>query len=421
MKGILGRKVGMTSVFSEYGKNVPVTIIEAIPNIVTNVFTKEKHGYKALQLSVFDRRDKTVSKPLLGHFKKSKTGAKYFIKEIKDMIGFSHGAKVDLSIFNIGDLVDVTGTSKGKGFAGAIKRHNQSIGPKSHGGGGGSKPVRLTGSLGDVSSNRVFKGQTMPGQMGNVKRTTQNLEIVSIDLDNNVVLVKGSIPGPNKRFVIVKEAIKGLSSREAFKLVDVNKTQIKNELLEEAKKVGANVNTNMSVVEMKEAILAANEAKVAEVNAKVAEEKVLKVEEVAIKAHEEAEKVTISGDKEIAEELEAKAKLLEKQKATEDIKAKVAEEKVLKVEEVAIKAHEEAEKVTISGDKEIAEELEAKAKLLEKQKATEDIKAKAAENKAKGKELEAEIKEKEAESLQVKPDESKKEKLLQEENKEGDK
>ncbi|MCR8613258.1 MAG: 50S ribosomal protein L3 [Mycoplasma sp.] len=251
MKGILGKKIGMTSVFSNSGLQIPVTLIEVPENIVSLVRTKDKDNYDALQLSVFDKKKSRQLKPEIGHFKKAKTTPKRFVKEIRNFTGFELGAKVDLSIFNVGELVDVTSVSKGKGFSGTIKRHNQAILAKSHGGGGGSKPVRLTGSIGDVSSNRVFKGMTMPGHMGNKQRTEQNLEIISINKDEKILLVKGSIPGPNKSFVVIKEAVKGLPSKTPFDLLNIKQIELKNELLEEAKKYSLNINTDMTVEEMK--------------------------------------------------------------------------------------------------------------------------------------------------------------------------
>ncbi len=261
MKGILGCKIGMTQVFTDHGRAIAATIIQVEPNVVTGVFTDDKDGYTALQLAVGDKREKNSTKPLVGHFKKAGTTAKRFVKEIRGMQGYKLGEKINASIFKIGEIVDVIGTSKGKGFAGAIKRHNQSIGPKSHGGGGGSQPTRQTGSLGDISGNKVVKGMTMPGQMGNKKATVQNLEVILIDVKNNLLVVKGSIPGPRKSFVIVRSSVKLLKNREPVKLVNVHESKIKNELLEEAKKVGANVNTDMAIEEMKSIIDAANKEK----------------------------------------------------------------------------------------------------------------------------------------------------------------
>ena len=239
MKGILGRKVGMTQVFAENGQAIAVSIIEVKPNVVTAILTKEKHGYNAIQLAVEDKKTSIHKKPEVGHFKKANTVPKKFVREIRN--GNSNhklGDTVNASVFVVGELVDVIGVSKGKGFAGAIKRHNQSIGPKSHGGGGGSQPVRLTGSLGDIAGNKVVKGMTMPGHMGAEQSTMQNLEVVAIDLKNNALLIKGSIPGPRKSFVIVQQAVKGLPNKEGVKLVDLKakETQLKNDNLEETKK-----------------------------------------------------------------------------------------------------------------------------------------------------------------------------------------
>ena len=261
MKGILGRKVGMTQLFSEHGRSIPVSVIEIKENIVTQVFNKEKDGYNAIQLSTGDKRDKVTTKPMMGHFKKAGTNGKYFIKEIKDMNGYKLGNSLDASIFSLGELVDVTGVSKGKGFQGNIKRHNQKIGPKSHGGGGGSQPTRQTGSIGDVVSNKVNKGMTMPGHMGAEQVTIQNLEIIFIDLENNSILVKGSIPGPRKGWVVIKEAIKGLPNKTPQKLVNVEEIKIKNHLLEKAKKCNVKVNTDMTITEMKTIINASLEHK----------------------------------------------------------------------------------------------------------------------------------------------------------------
>ena len=297
MKGILGKKVGMTQLFTEHGRAIAVSVVEVQPNVVTSVFTNENDGYTATQLATGDKRDKVTTKPMLGHFKKAKTNGKYFVKEIRGMEGHKLGDKIDATIFSAGELVDVTGTSKGKGFQGNIKRHNQKIGPKSHGGGGGSQPVRQTGSLGDVVSNRVFKGMTMPGHMGAEQVTVQNLEVIAIDTANNALLIKGSIPGPRKGFVVIKEAVKGLPNKEAQQLVNVKEAHEKNLLLEEAKKSGADVNTDMTLEEMKSTIKAAEEAKKAEAEAEKAKvEEAKKVE--ATKVEEKVEEVKTEEAKE---------------------------------------------------------------------------------------------------------------------------
>ncbi|MBW0595101.1 50S ribosomal protein L3 [Mycoplasmopsis anatis] len=264
MKGILGRKIGMTQIYTEFGLSVPVTVIEVEPNVVTSVLTKEKNGYEATQLSVFDKKEKRSNKPEIGHFSKANTTPKRYVKEVRDMVGYELGQKVDASIFASGELVDVTGISKGKGFAGTIKRWNQHIGPKSHGGGGGSQPIRQTGSLGDISGNKVVKGMTMPGQLGNTKTTVQNLEIVKVDVENNMILVKGSIPGPKKSFVMIKQAVKGLPNHEAIKLVDVKEVMLMNELVEKSKKYGIEVKVGMHSSELLPLIKAAEEAEAKE-------------------------------------------------------------------------------------------------------------------------------------------------------------
>lgn len=213
MKGILGRKVEMTQIFTANGKLVPVTVVEVQPNTILQVKTLESNGYTSTQLGVFDKRENLVNKPDLGQFKKANSVPKRFVKEIRDMEGFEVGNTITASdVLKAGQYVDVTGISKGKGFAGAIKRHNYSRGPMAH----GSGYHRGIGSMGAII-NRIFKSKKMAGHMGNVKRTIQNLEIIAID--NNIVMVKGSIPGPNKAYVTIKANVKGLQSKEAAKLL----------------------------------------------------------------------------------------------------------------------------------------------------------------------------------------------------------
>lgn len=261
MKGILGRKIGMTQIYSDHGYSIPVTIVSIEKNIVTKVLTKDKNGYDAIQLSVGEKKEKHSSKAMINHFKKANTTPKRFVKEIRGMSGYNLGDEVKASIFVSGELVDVTGISKGKGFAGTIKRWNQHIGPKSHGGGGGSQPIRQTGSLGDISGNKVFKGMTMPGHLGHVQRTVQNLVVVNVNEKDNYILIKGSVPGPNKGYIIIKQAIKQLPNKSEIKLVNFREEIEKNELLEESKKFGAEINSDMSVEEMKEVVEQAKEEK----------------------------------------------------------------------------------------------------------------------------------------------------------------
>lgn len=261
MKGILGKKLGMTQIYSDHGYSFPVTVIAIEKNVVTKVLTKEKNGYIALQLSTFDKKEKHTPKAMINHFKKANTTPKRFVKEIRGMEGYELGQEIPMNIFKSGELVDVTGTSKGKGFAGTIKRWNQHIGPKSHGGGGGSKPVRQTGSLGDISGNKVVKGMTMPGHLGNVKTTIQNLVIVDVNEKDGYIMVKGSIPGPNNGFVVIKKAVKQLPDKPEIKLVNFQEEIKKNELLEEAKKYGAELDADMSIEEMEAIVNKAHEAK----------------------------------------------------------------------------------------------------------------------------------------------------------------
>ncbi|MBR3116496.1 MAG: 50S ribosomal protein L3 [Bacilli bacterium] len=206
MKGILGRKIGMTQVFAKNGKLTPVTVIAVEPNFVSQIKTVETDGYNAIQLAAFDKREKLSNKPELGHLKKANVTPKRFVKEIRnvDVSAYTLGQEVKADIFTVGEMVDVSGVSKGKGFQGVIKRHNQSRGPMGH----GSQYHRGVGSLGTMLPMHVLKGKKLPGHMGHKLITVQNLEIVEIDLDNNIILVKGNVPGPKKSLVIIKSAVK---------------------------------------------------------------------------------------------------------------------------------------------------------------------------------------------------------------------
>ena len=206
MKGILGKKVGMTQVFTKEGKLIPVTVIEAEPNVVTQIKTVEKDGYDAIQLATDTIREKLSNKPAIGHTKKANTTPKRFLREIRgvNVNDYTLGQIIGVDVFEAGEIVDVTGTSKGKGFQGVIKRHNQSRGPMGH----GSQYHRGVGSLGTMLPMHVLKGKKMPGQMGNVQRTVQNLEIVSVDTENSVILVKGNVPGAKKSFVMIRTSVK---------------------------------------------------------------------------------------------------------------------------------------------------------------------------------------------------------------------
>ncbi len=208
-KGILGRKIGMTQIFGENGELIPVTVVDTTNNVLLQKKTIDTDGYEAAQIGFEDKREKISNKPEMGHASKANTAPKRFIKEFKvqeglenELMNFEIGQEIKCDIFAEGDMVDVTGTSKGKGFQGAIKRHGQSRGPMTH----GSRYHRRPGSMGPVKGN--MKGKKLPGQTGNEQVTVQNLQVVKIDTENNVLLIKGSIPGPNKSCVMVKTAVK---------------------------------------------------------------------------------------------------------------------------------------------------------------------------------------------------------------------
>ena len=204
-KGILGKKVGMTQVFTEDGELVPVTVVEVGSNVVMQVKTMENDGYEAIQLGLDDQREVKTNKPAKGHAAKAKTAPKRFVREIRgvELGEYNVGDEIKADIFEAGEFVDVTGTSKGHGFQGNIKRWGQSRGPMAH----GSRYHRRPGSMGSII-NRVFPGKVLPGRMGGKRVTIQNLEIVKADTENGVLLIKGNIPGANKSFVTIKSTVK---------------------------------------------------------------------------------------------------------------------------------------------------------------------------------------------------------------------
>ncbi|HLR79841.1 MAG TPA: 50S ribosomal protein L3 [Bacillota bacterium] len=205
-KGILGRKIGMTQLFSENGELIPVTVIQAEPNIVLQKRTIENDGYEAIQIGFADKKESQTNKAEKGHAEKADTNPKRCIREIRNanLDEYEVGQEIRVNIFEAGDIVDVTGTSKGKGFQGSIKRHNQSKGLKTH----GSRYHRGVGTLGAVDPARVFKGRKLPGQMGGNQVTIQNLEIVNVDEERNVLLVRGNVPGAKKSYVTITSAVK---------------------------------------------------------------------------------------------------------------------------------------------------------------------------------------------------------------------
>jgi len=207
MKAILGKKVGMTRIFSEDGKITPVTVIEVTPNTITQIKTAEKDGYNAVQIGFGN--GKNIKKPQAGHLKKAKVEAKYLkevpsidieVAEGQEPKDLKVGDQIFVDIFNSGDKVEVVGVSKGKGFAGTIKRHNFSRGPASH----GSHNVRKPGSIGAMFPQHVFKGQKMPGRMGHDQVTVKNLEIVTVDKGNNLLTIKGAVPGPVEGLIVIR-------------------------------------------------------------------------------------------------------------------------------------------------------------------------------------------------------------------------
>lgn len=206
MKAILGKKIGMTQVFTPEGVLVPVTAVLAGPCVVTQVKTKDTDGYDAIQVGFGEVKASRLNKPVQGHFGKFGVAPKRYLREfrVEDASAYENGAEIQADLFEAGDKIDVTGKGKGKGFAGTIKRYGHHRGPMTH----GSKHKRKTGSIGAAGPSHVFKGHKMPGRAGNLKSTVQNLEVVKVDVENNLILIKGSIPGPKKGLVIIKESVK---------------------------------------------------------------------------------------------------------------------------------------------------------------------------------------------------------------------
>mgnify|MGYP004726321375 CR=1 FL=1 len=206
-KAILATKVGMTQIFNEDGVLTPVTVLQAGPCVVTQVKTEDNHGYKAVQVGFVDKREKLINKPMKGHFDKAGVSYKRYVREFKfeNAEEYAVAQEIKADIFTAGDKIDATAISKGKGFQGAIKKNGQHRGPMAH----GSKFHRHQGSNGACSvPSKVFKGKGMPGHMGHKQITVQNLEIVKVDVENNLLLVKGAVPGPKKALVTVKETVK---------------------------------------------------------------------------------------------------------------------------------------------------------------------------------------------------------------------
>ena len=229
MKGILGRKVGMTQVFTKDGKLIPVTVVEVEPNVVMQVKTNEKNGYNAIQLGVFEKKEKNSSRAEIGNAKKANTTPKRFLKEIRDYEGsYNVGDAINVELFANGDVVDVTGTTKGKGFQGVIKRHNQSRGPMAH----GSHYHRRPGSLGTMLPKRVLKGKKLAGHMGSETVTIQNLEIIEVNAAENYLLISGNVPGAKNSLVLIKSAVKNSRKKDVKDIIEYTEETVVDEVVE---------------------------------------------------------------------------------------------------------------------------------------------------------------------------------------------
>lgn len=231
MKGILGRKLGMTQVFTIEGTLIPVTVVEVKPNVVLQKKTKDVDGYEAVQLGYEDVKEQRSNKPAIGHAKKANTAPKKFIKEFNydEMLNLEVGSEVKADIFKAGDIVDVQGTSKGHGYNGTIVRNNAHQGPKTH---GGSKNIRHQGSLATNGRNNgvVNKGTAMPGQYGGYTTTNQNLEVIKVDAEEGYILVKGNVPGPKRGLVTIHTTVKPKKEVKAVELISYESASVEEEL-----------------------------------------------------------------------------------------------------------------------------------------------------------------------------------------------
>ncbi len=229
MKGILGRKVGMTQVFTKEGKLIPVTVIEVEPNVVMQVKTVENNGYSAIQLGVFEKKEKNATRPEMGNAKKANTTPKRYLKEIRNVdTEYNIGDTISADVFNVGEIVDVTGTSKGKGFQGVIKRHGQSRGPMGH----GSHYHRRPGSMGTMLPKRVLKGKKLAGHMGVETVTIQNLEIIEVNANENYILVSGNVPGAKNSLVLIKTAVKNSRKEDPKEILTYVEETVVDEVVE---------------------------------------------------------------------------------------------------------------------------------------------------------------------------------------------
>ena len=246
MKGILGRKIGMTEKFTTDGRVIPVTVIEVLDNVVTQIKTTETDGYNAIQLATVDKKEKHSTKQEIGHAKKAGVAPKRFLKEIRveDVTSYELGTVLKADTFNVGEVVDVTGTSKGKGFQGVIKRHNQSRGPETH----GSRYHRRPGSMGTMRPMRVLKGKKLAGHMGSETVTIQNLVIIDVNVNDNYILVSGNVPGAKNSLVLIKSAVKNNKKVTDNELVKYT-VEVNEPLVEETTEVVSDTNEVNEVVE----------------------------------------------------------------------------------------------------------------------------------------------------------------------------
>ncbi len=265
-KGILGLKVGMTEKFTKDGKVIPVTVVKVEPNVITQIKTVETDGYNAIQLAIVDKKEKNATKPEIGHAKKSGVSPKRFLKEIRvdSVDAYTLGSAIDVDIFEVGDKVDVTGTSKGKGFHGVIKRHGQSRGPETH----GSRYHRRPGSMGTMRPMRVLKGKKLAGHMGSETVTIQNLEIIEVCKEDHYILVSGNIPGAKESLVLIRPAVKG--GKVEPKEIIINET--KKEEVEEVAPVTETVETTERVETVEETVVETAEETVETVEEPTSEE-----------------------------------------------------------------------------------------------------------------------------------------------------
>ena len=270
MKGILGRKIGMTEKFTKDGKVIPVTVIEVEPNVVTQIKTVETDGYNAIQLATVDKKEKHATKAEVGHAKKAGVAPKRFLKEIRvdSVEGYTLGSTLAADAFTVGEKVDVTGTSKGKGYAGVIKRHGLSRGPETH----GSHYHRRPGSMGTMLPMHVLKGKKLAGHMGHETVTIQNLEIIEVSTKDNYILVSGSVPGPKNSLVLIRDAVKG-GAVEPKEIIIYEVEEVVEETPVEETAVEATEEVVAETTEAAEEV-AAEEAPAEEVAEETADEKV---------------------------------------------------------------------------------------------------------------------------------------------------